>query len=253
MQMAIEAMRREELDWTLLSASDMAIPLYEGLGYRILPTPFYRGLLPGGLLENKLAYTVQRIEPPFDVEDENWQAVRNIYAAYNEHRPLSLDRDDAYWRGYFARRLLGFAWSSDMALFLARSGSGQAIAYLLAYSRRPAPDGGHGAQDPDFTIGEIGILPGQNGALMDLLSSATGWASQVIASRGHSQEAISGAVLLPREEPIEAAVRSMFGSTLQMVDDRTMMARPISNDFSEEELDATFAAPGAHFWMMDDF
>ena len=46
---------------------------------------------------------------------------------------------------------------------------------------------------------------------------------------------------------------TVFGQTLHMVDDRTMMARAVGEGFGVEEIAATFEAQGALFWPMDDF
>lgn len=249
MQLALEAMREERCKWSLLLSSDMAVPLYEGLGYRVRSAPFYKGLLSSGLPRNKGTYSVQRIEPPFHVGDENWQAVRGIYAAYNEQRPLSIVRDESYWRGYFARRLASFLKTNEMALLVARAGGGRAVGYLLMYlpKQDEANQGGH------FTISELCIMPGHNEAVTALLSAAKRWVNEVMQVLGDDTGQVSGVALLPREEQIEQAMQIMFGETLHLVDDRTMMARPVNDDFTHDDLQAMFAAPSALFWMMDDF
>jgi GNAT superfamily N-acetyltransferase len=249
MQMALEVMREEECAWSFLLSSEMGKPLYEGLGYRVQPAPYYQGLLSGGLPESRGGYAVQRLEPPLDPGGETWAEVRNVYAAYNSGRPLSLVRDERYWGGYLGVRVSSILRSRDMVLFVARTGSGQAAGYLLAYYARQGPAGEQVDLDRYFTIAEMGAMPGQDEALPALLSAFVGQVNGVIKG----QERVSGAALLPREGRIEEAMRMMFGQTLRLVDDRTMMARPVSEGFGLEDIAATFAAPGAHFWAMDDF
>jgi len=249
MQLAIESMRQEGCAWTLLMSSDMGVPLYEGLGYRIFSAPYYRGVLSDERPQNDSIYRIEieRIEPPFDFEDGAWRAVRYIYALYNAHRPLSVVRDEAYWRGYFARRIRSRNTTHPMLLILAYMGDGndkEYAGYLVVDYATQEEARADFNLDQFFTIGEIGVAPGHEEAIPALASAVADNAAQ---------GEVGGRVFLPREPHIDSAMRSLFGQSLQMLDDRDMMALPLSESCGQEELEAMFAAPGALFWIVDDF
>lgn len=247
MQLAIEAMREDGCDWTLLLSSRMGPPLYEGLGYSLYQVPYYVGIVSGERLQGGDRYSVQRLDPPFDIEDDTWKAVREIYAAYNAHRPLSLVRDDGYWRGYFQRSLLAPHASHEKALFVARDQEGQDVGYLLVYiwTREIAREQHN--LDQAFTVGEIGVMPGHEEALTTLLSRA------IEALTAHTEGQVGMTAMLPRERRIEDAMRTILGQSLRMLDQRRLMARSLNAGFKQEELEAIFFAPGANFWSMDHF
>jgi GNAT superfamily N-acetyltransferase len=249
MQLAIESMRDEGCAWTLLMSSDMGVPLYEGLGYRIFSAPYYRGVLSGELPQNDSIYRIEteRIEPPFDFEDGTWRAVRDIYALYNAHRPLSLVRDEAYWRGYFSRRIRSRNISHPMLLIMAYTGDGndkEYAGYLVVDHDTQEVTLEEFNLDHYFTIGEVGFAHGHEGALPSLLA--------VMLNR-ETEGRVGGRAFLPREPHIDASMQAIFGQSLQMPDDRTMMALPLGESCGQGELEAMFAAPGALFWIVDDF
>jgi GNAT superfamily N-acetyltransferase len=211
MQLAIDAMREDGCDWTLLLSSRMAPPLYEGLGYRLYQVPYYTGIVSGERPPGEVGYSVRRLDPPFNIDDDTWKSVREIYSAYNAHRPLSLVRDDDYWHGYFLRSLLAPHASHQKALFVARDQEGQDVGYLLAYiwSQETARELHN--LDRAFTIGEIGVLPDHDTALSALLSSATG----VLTGRVEGQ--IGMTAILPRERRIEDGMCTILGKGMRIL------------------------------------
>ncbi|HKP51058.1 MAG TPA: GNAT family N-acetyltransferase [Chloroflexia bacterium] len=249
MQLAIESMRQEGCAWTLLMSSDMGVPLYEGLGYRVFSAPYYRGVLSDERPQNDSICSIEteRIEPPFDFEEGTWKTVRDIYALYNARRPLALVRDEAYWRGYFSRRIRSRNTTHPMLLIMAYTGEGDDKEYagylVVDYSTQEVAREEFNL-DQFFTIGEIGVAPGHEEAIPALTSALADNAAQ-----GH----VGGRSFLPREPQIDAAMRALFGQSLQMPDDRDMMALPLEEGCGHEELEAMFAAPGALFWIVDDF
>lgn len=176
-------------------------------------------------------------------EDGNWKAVRDIYSLYNAHRPLSLVRDDAYWRGYVSRRIVSRLKSYAVVLFIARAPDGQAAGYLLAeYSKREEVREGS-VFDLFITTYELGTVPGHDEAALTLLAAVMG---------GTAQGRVGGSIRLPRDGQVDKVVRAMFGPGLRLLD-CDMMALSLNEGFGEEEIAATFAAPGALFWIIDDF
>jgi GNAT superfamily N-acetyltransferase len=247
MQMAIEAMREEGCAWSLLFSSDMGVPLYLGLGYHALPGPYFSGVLSGRRPSPGDAYRMERIKPPFDFEDESWRAVREIYGAYNARRLLSLVRDDAYWRGHFARRIVSRTGTHSVALFMARASGGEYAGYLLfdyvggETARRNA--GLDEPLDQLITISEVGVMPGHEQAMPTMLSGMLD-----AAARG----LVGASARLPREGRVYQAIGALFGPQVRTFDCQ-MMALPLAEDTSHDDIAAIASAPGAVFWIADDF
>ena len=281
MHLAINSMREEGCDWSLLFSSGMGVPLYEGLGYRLYPAPYFRGTFvsdqqsSGSITVTHRtdvqdissmagSYSVARTDGPFDMADHHWQAVHHIYAVYNAHRPLSIVRDENYWRGYFVQSLGTALRQGSVSLFLA-SDQGHPVAYLLArlLSMESARD--YFNEDHGVIVSEVGLLPGHDAALPALLSavrkelllplvSQLSELSPIPDGVQFSQSALQGAAILPRQALVEQALRSVFGQTLYMSGERRrMMALPLGKSFTESDLAATFQAPGALLWPMDSF
>jgi GNAT superfamily N-acetyltransferase len=247
MQMAIESMRAEGFVWSFLLSSDMGVPLYESLGYIAPYAPFYQGILSGRRPAGVRNYQVDRIEPPFDFDDARWRVVRAIYATYNAGRPLSLVRDDAYWRGYFARRITSRVGSRTAALFLARAPGGEYVGYLYGdYSTREgAREALDGKADLDqhIVLGELGALPGHEAALTDLIFAFL---------EGSAQGRVAMSARVPRGGSLERDVLALYAPGMRVLEAK-MMALPLAEGFGEEDIKVMFAAPGAVFWIADDF
>ncbi|HUP27282.1 MAG TPA: GNAT family N-acetyltransferase [Chloroflexia bacterium] len=242
-QLGHEAMRGEGLDWAFLFSSRMGVPLYTSIGYSGYSMPFHKGRLSGARPQATGEYAIERLDPPFYIESDALEAVRRIYGEYNARRPLSLMRDDRYWRNRFSRRMDAGIEDQATALFLARNDK-EATGYLIAhYSTREVAREKFNL-DQVFTLSEIGFLGGHEGAAADLLNAALD-----AVPPGE----VEGTSVLPREEPLESYVRLIFGDSLYMFDDRRMMGFPLGGSFTREEMDRIFAAPGSLSWLMDDF
>jgi GNAT superfamily N-acetyltransferase len=278
MQLALTSMRDEGCDWSLLFSSSMGVPRYEGLGYHFYPAPYFRGVLVGGhQAPDRIAgpgataadatagitgiYSITRTEAPFAVTDPNWQATKGIYAAYNAWRPLSMVRDEDYWQSYFSPSLATARRQGTVSLFLA-SRQDQPVAYLLTrvLSAEAARD--YFNAERGFVITEAGMLTGHDTALPALLYAMRQELLLLLVSQLSQQSQlpqspeweVPGAAFLPRQALLEEALRAVFGQTLYLSGARRrMMALPLGQRFSESELTATFAAPGALFWPMDAF
>ena len=242
-RLALESMRSEGCAWTLLFSSSMGQSLYEGLGYRTYSAPYFRGT-PSGQLAPPGNYTIECLTSPFDISDDAWTAIRVIYKEYNKRRPLSLIRDEEYWQGRVAMRLASGDGTYTPFLFLARNANNIPVGYLLVYFSTQQTAREEFNLDQHLAINELGLAESHEGALDSLLSAALDRAEP---------GAIGVTCLLPREQRLEQAMSIIFGDSLQILDDRRMMARPLGETFSEGDISAMFEAPGAHFWSMDDF
>lgn len=246
MKLVIESMREEGCEWSLLLSSDMGVPLYTGVGYVHHPAPHFQGLLTGRRPPVGGSYKVERFDSPFDFGAGEWQAVREIYFAYNATRPLSLVRDDDYWRGYFARRVISRAASRRMALFLACTEGGERIAYLLADYSTPeqAQQDSEVGQDLDqlINIGELGMLQGHEGSLPALLGAVL---DEVAPGK------VGCAFRVPGDGYVYDTMRALFAPEIATLDCE-MMALPLVQGVSAA-IARTFSAPGALFWTIDDF
>src|SRR4051794_8291862 len=247
MQLAIEAMREEGCAWSLLSSSDMGVPLYTSLGYRALPLRYTNGLLSDARPQPTGDYQIDRIDAPFDFDDANWQAVRELYARYNARRPLSLVRDDDYWRGYVARGVSRRCLTYTMALFLARTPAGVPVAYLLAdCSREPKELEGfeqQGPVDQVITLTELGMHPDHTDALPTLISAMLGSAAS---------GTVGCSFRVPHEGGVYEAFRALFRDDPRLLD-CGMMTLPLAEGITDEYIASIFSAPGALFWIIDDF
>ena len=101
---------------------------------------------------------------------------------------------------------------------------------------------------PDaFQVRDIGALPEEAGVPLALLTA-------IAAEARRRGIPLAGRMYLPQEPPIDAALDRLFGPTLHAgQDDGHLMARPIASGFTEQQLDAIFTAPDAHFSAIDLF
>jgi hypothetical protein len=98
-----------------------------------------------------------------------------------------------------------------------------------------------------FQIRDLGVLPSESAAIPALLNA--------VAQEGRRRgDPPVGRVFLPREPAIDAALAQMFGATLEHGQNQgSLMARTIGAQFTDQQLDAIFAAPGATLSAIDLF
>jgi GNAT superfamily N-acetyltransferase len=245
MELLLEAMQRDGCEWTLLFASPMGVPLYEGLGYRTFSAPYRRGRLTRRKPAGGEGFTVQRHSSVQEAGGSH--ALAPIYEAYNRRRPLTVVRDSAYWNGYIAIREEGWAHPNSRhanTFFTASDGQGQMCGYLLAHFSTRQYARQRFDLDQAITVSEVAALPGREGALLALMGALV----------DEAQEGQVGArMFLPDEEPVNTAARIMFGETMERVDDRNLMASTLSGGISDTALAEIFSAPGALSWPLDEF
>lgn len=255
MRLALDSMTREECDWSLLFSSAMGVPLYEALGYRRYDAPYYQGVLAEETATvelDKASCSIAVLEEPFDIMDPDWQAIRSIYASYNARRPLSLVRDEDYWRYYFAPRLATSPTGDVTKVFVA-SAEDRPVAYLIVrlLANAAAQDFFH--EDQGFAIREVAALPEHEEAFPLLTAALRRVLSEWRPPAKHTRP-LPGAAYIPRETPEESCARNLFGSTMHLSGERRRtMAIPLARSVTEADLAATFQAHSAHFGQMDIF
>lgn len=233
-----DAMAAEGCEYALLFSSEMGVQLYEGLGYRLMGSPYRRGLVQFDRQRYSGPYTVREGREP------DWDATARIYAAYNAGRPLAFVRDEVYWREFIARKWAYVLERLGGRVFTAHEGEGEPVAYALAYVSLPEYAREHFGLDQVFTVCEVCALPGHDGAFAALLDSAG-----AITPPGQ----VGGRVYAPREDAPSAAIESLFGATLNEMDDRRMMVRPLADAVTFAGLEAMFASSASVFWLLDEF
>ncbi|MGA7732914.1 MAG: GNAT family N-acetyltransferase [Chloroflexia bacterium] len=242
MRMTIDAMRAEGCEWSLLFASHMSRPLYESLGYRHFSLPYWRGVLSSERPKGGEEYAVRRYDP--HGSPDAWKPMAGIFNAYNGQRPLSMVRDEDYWRGYYADRFLCGHSNSENVIITAES-SGEVRGYVVAHYLDKAVTRRY---FPDFsgllTVAELCVRPGHEAAIPALLSAVADHA-------GPGQ--VGTRAYLPPAREANSAVATLLGETLQQQDDHNPMALSLGGGFAETDIDAMIDAPGAYSWYMDEF
>jgi hypothetical protein len=193
-------------------------------------------MIVGHLSQAAEAYHVR----PFDPfgEQNGWERIAFVDMAFNHLRPLTVVRDPIYWRDYAAVRVGNWIATEGLVIFAGfRSEAGSQICGYAMVEFYPAA----------FQIRDLGLLPAETDAIAALLSAV----AQEAQRRGIPP---SGRLYLPHEPAIDVAVEQSFGATLQRGQDQgQLMARTIGSRFTDQQLDALFAAPGAIVSAIDLF
>jgi ribosomal protein S18 acetylase RimI-like enzyme len=230
LDLLVEAMGRDGCAWSLLFTSEEGRSLYERRGWRPSLTHYRWGALGGGPSGVGSPYTVCSFDPWS--EPEGWERLAGIYAAYNAARLLTLVREPAYWRGYYATRLGDWMTSSQTTLLAAiREGaSDRFCGYILAsFDAR------------GVLVGELGVLPDEADAIPALLAAVFDRAA------GPGKGTL---VRLPNEPAIDAALERLAGPLEQGVEQQLML-RALDPAAAIDDL-ITAKAPGAVSWLMDE-
>lgn len=235
--LVLAALEREGCDWSFLSTSEMARPLYERHGWRYFPELWRRGTVIGERPHTPDTYFVR----PFDPRNEpdGWARLATVDIAFNQTRPLAVVRDAAYWQNYAALRVGNWITTEGLILYAAFRAVDDP--QLCGYAM--------GEFNPGvfFQIRDLGVLPTTTAAIPALLDAV----AQEAQRRGDPPV---GRMFLPQEPAIDTALAQMFGATLEHGQNHgSLMARTIGSQFTDQQLDATFAAPGATLSAIDLF
>ena len=242
----IAAMRREGCAWSVLFTREQARPLYARHGWRDRPLRYQGGALANDLPAIASPFMVRRYDPHH--EPAGWERLATVYAAYNAVRPLTVVRDLAYWRGYAAWMFSDWLTHDQTVFYVATCGADDhdLCGYVLVhfydaeYARR------QWGSPPWLFVSELGVCPGDEDALLALFSTVVEVARQAGIEWGQGS--------FPHELPVDRVVQYLFGATRREdLSQGTMMARPIAPNFTEDHLEAIFAAPGAISWDCDHY
>jgi GNAT superfamily N-acetyltransferase len=237
LRLVLAALARAGCDWALLNTTEMARPLYERHGWRCFPEPWRRGTVVGETSHSSDSYFVRPFDPRS--EPDGWAHLATIDIAFNHARPLAVMRDTAYWQNYAALRVGNWIATEGLIIYAA-----------FRSSDDPQPCGyAMGEFNPGvfFQIRDLGVLPSETAAIPALLNAV----AQEARRRG---DPLVGRMFLPQEPAIDTALAQMFGATLEYCQNHgSLMARTISAQFSDQQLDAIFAAPGATLSAIDLF
>ena len=242
LQWSFEDMSANGCEWTLLFSSDMGVPLYERHGFRRYSHPYRRGVLTRQHPDSPVPYIVERTDQPG--AHNEWSFLAPVYDAYNATRPLSRVRDADYWRNYYAVHMTGMLENHRGILYTARADNGDLCGYCVARFSTEQQAREQLDVDQVFSLAELCVLPDHRDATPALISAAI---KDALPGK------VGGRYFLPYEEPAHSFAHIIYGPTLNEEDDRFMFARPLSPSITYEDIQAIFAAPGAHFWPLDSF
>lgn len=237
LSLVLAALARAGCDWALLNSSEMARPLYERHGWRYFPEPWRRGTVVAETSHTSGIYFVRPFDPRH--EPDGWARIASVDMVFNQARPLSVVRDAAYWQTYAALRVGNWITTEGLIIFAAFRSEDDPR--LCGYAM--------GEFNPGvfFQIRDLAVLPTETAAIPALFNAV----AQEAQRRGDPPV---GRMFLPREPAIDAALAQMFGATLEHGQNHgSLMARTIGSQFTDQQLDALFAAPGANLSAIDLF
>ncbi|HET9221423.1 MAG TPA: GNAT family N-acetyltransferase, partial [Roseiflexaceae bacterium] len=226
MEELIAAMQAAGCRWSLLFTT--ANGFYAQLGWRTFATRYRNGCLAPDIATQQTAYTVRQFAPQH--ERDGWAVLERIYRAYNRQRPLTTLRNDSYWRTFAGLR---FTLPQAQVSVAVERVTERVCGYILAYVDAEA-----------VAVIEAGVLDGHNLALDALLTAVR----RAALSRGIRV----GRIYLPVEPAIEAAIAANFETIFEGTY-QVLMGRPLAADYTMDAIEATFSAPGAIAWPVDDF
>lgn len=223
-------------DWSLLVTSEMGRPLYERNGWRCYPEP-WRRITMTSLPDSVTPYHVR----PFDPRQEKtgWARLAAVDLAYNDARPLTVRRDSVYWQHYAALRVGN--WMSEEGLIIYAAFRSTDEGQLCGYATAEFNPGVF------FQIRDLSVVPSETSAIPALIT-AVAYEAQKRAIP------LIGRLFLPDEPATTAALTQLPGTTIEhRQNDGALMARPIGLQFTQQDLEELFAAPGAFLSSIDLF
>jgi ribosomal protein S18 acetylase RimI-like enzyme len=226
MQQLIADMQAQGCRWSLLFT--MVNDYYAQLGWRTFTTHYREGRLAPDTDAPQTAYSIRRFAPQH--ERDGWAILARIYRAYNQQRPLTTLRHEAYWRTFAGVR---FTLPQAQVSVAVERATERICGYLLAYVDTEA-----------VVVIEAGVLDGHDQALDALLKAVR----RAALSRG----IVAGRVYLPVEPVVDAAVAAHF-ERVRAGTYQVLMGRPLAADYTMDAIEAAFCAPGAIAWPVDDF
>jgi predicted acetyltransferase len=227
----IEMMRAENCQWSILFAAEEARSVYETLGWRGFANTVWQGTV------SPTWQSIYAASFQLQTAERGLTLIPPVYTIYNQERPLTVVRDDAYWNGY--AKWMFSQWIDEFDGKLFTVGDPQVTGYALAFF---SPMG--------FLIAELGYT--DPAALSALLTAVVDHTTKL----GFPQQ---GRLHAPAESTLQTALVALFGATLHTVTDLSekgytpMMAQSLDPALSIEALSGFFNAAGSISWMIDQF
>jgi GNAT superfamily N-acetyltransferase len=220
----IVLMKEEGCEWSILNAEDTR--LYERYGWKAYPYTFRQGSLRPEPIEPSDRYKALQLA----LTDDDYRTLAELYARYNQKRPLTTVRGEDYWQTYWQARVEEWRRSAFAQVLLVLEHT-EPCGYMIAH---PAPHG--------LLITELAVFPEHIEAVTRLFHEAH---RQTLLLGGKG-----GRVFLPNEPALNKYLVQML-SDLHIDHDVYIMARPITGDMAE--IDGAFHASGAMIWLIDSF
>ena len=88
LELVIHVMEQERCALSTLFTSEEARPLYEKLGWQTCPLTLWQGMLAKMKLPESARYSIRLAQ--LSEEPKLWEALADIYAEFNESRPLAI-------------------------------------------------------------------------------------------------------------------------------------------------------------------
>jgi GNAT superfamily N-acetyltransferase len=236
LELALDALRHDGCDWSLLLASGAGRSLYERHGWRSFPERWRQGTILGAPPPAADFYDVRPYDP--QTEPGGWERLAVVDHAFNATRPLTVVRDVDYWQRYAAVRVSQWITAEGLVMFVARQPPDNHTlrGYVMA-----------NFYDVGFVVRELAVRPDHSAAVPELLVAV----AQEAIRRGSP---LAGLVNLPYEPPFERALAGLFGETLHIrAETGQLMARSIHPDFTDDQVSAMFGDPRARYSYIDHF
>jgi predicted acetyltransferase len=236
LHMALVDLERAGCDWSLLVSTEMGRPLYERNGWRCYPEP-WRLVTMTTLPDSPMSYHVRPFDPLH--EEAGWARLATVDLAYHHARPLTVVRDSDYWQRYAALRVGNWMIEEGLVIYAALRSADDP--QLYGYAMAEFNPGAF------FQIRDLSVLPSETTAISALISA--------VAHEAHKRTIpLVGRLFLPDEPATTTALAQLRGTTtIHRQNEGMLMARPIGSQFSDQDVDGLFAAPGAFLSCIDLF
>ena len=229
LELAIEEMGREGCEFSTLFTSEEARPLYERLLWQVCPTHFWQGRLINVNFAVSDEYSIHSAHP--SEEPSLWETLSDIYAEFNQNRPLAIRRDASTWKTFTAHKITDWVQAgASVWLAYPRESPNEICGYLVAH-----------CAEQGFLVAEAGARERHRAAVAGLLG-------KVIGSYEKGQQ-IGGRLYLPNEPDVLALLESCMEPLVQVESDE-MMVREI-----DPPKNGDFVVPASEgrgmFWLLD--
>lgn len=241
LRQTLQALRQAHCTWAILSARQIAVPLYERYGWQAVPRTYVRGTYDEAHWQHNNRYRIEVYDPR--QTDDGWLRLAAVYAKASAQQPGCLIRTHAYWTGYGAW-MFGLYLDAYQAILL--TAQEQTVdTHLRGYALVNFYEAG-------FVVSEIATDPADPAVLASLLTG-------IISEADKRQVPRRGQLTIPMGAATEAMVNQYFGSTFHTVDDTALygympfMICPVQPAGVAQQVANPFTTDGSLFWPLDAY